>query len=105
MFLFNVLTGMKGREERAKQFVETSGSAIMTEEDILEDDLLYDRVRTNDVKKGNCPACHFAVTHNIFSNLANNFFVCSAGSLLEAKLRRIPNENTNLTRPLNYART
>ena len=37
---------MKGREERAKQFVETSGSAIMTEEDILEDDLLYDRVRT-----------------------------------------------------------
>ena len=66
MFLFNVLTGMKGREERAKQFVETSGSAIMTEEDILEDDLLYDRVRTNDVKKGNCPACHFAVTHMTF---------------------------------------
>ena len=38
---------MKGREERAKQFVETSGSAIMTEEDILEDDLLYDRVGTH----------------------------------------------------------
>ncbi|XP_072013664.1 syntaxin-16-like isoform X2 [Amphiura filiformis] len=37
------LKRMKGREERARQFVETPGSAIMTEEDILEDDLLYDR--------------------------------------------------------------
>ncbi|XP_038070345.1 syntaxin-16-like [Patiria miniata] len=40
------LKRMKSREERSKHFFDTNlspGSAIMTEEDIMEDDLLYDR--------------------------------------------------------------
>ncbi|XP_022092045.1 syntaxin-16-like [Acanthaster planci] len=42
----NYLKRMKSREERSKHFFDTNltpGSAIMTEEDIMEDDLLYDR--------------------------------------------------------------
>ncbi|XP_071785497.1 syntaxin-16-like isoform X1 [Asterias amurensis] len=42
----NYLKRMKSREERSKHFFDTNlspGSAIMTEEDIIEDDLLYDR--------------------------------------------------------------